>query len=272
MKKLFLLLLLPTVASAQERSTRGRPPSAACEARIQNGDVVYLGDSISVQPYSSEIARAIKGSNPAWAVARFAVGGSAAVHWMKGFNADFFNHRNTVCESRAGLAAPAVPGKQVPAFSRIKAAGKPAAVVIALGTNDLYNYCSSVNQGGERAGAMWINGAKSLAASAASAGKCIWILPLTYTHGQIATACAAASGGMKGAIEKLKAAVSGSCTTVNTSEFCPTPRLDNVGIHPSGNAEAVKLGACVGRKVAPLVGPVPRGGPGFNFDLGSQRR
>lgn len=270
---LSVLSLLSTASLGQERSTRGRPPNAACEARIQNGDVVYLGDSISVQPYSSEIAKAIKGRNPSRAVARFAVGGSAAIHWMKGFNASFFSHRNTVCESRAGLASPSVPGRQVPSFNQIKAAGRPAAVVIALGTNDLYNYCASVKQSGERAGAMWINGAKNLAAAAAGAGKCIWILPLTYTSGQIASACAAVAGGMGGAIGKLKAAVSGSCTTVNTSDFCPLPALDGVGIHPRGNGEAVKLGVCVGQKVAPLVGASPaRAGPGFNFEMGSQRR
>ena len=223
--------------------------AADCEAEISDGDIVYLGDSISVQPYGAEIAKALRASKPEVRVARFAVAGSAAVHWIKGFHSDFFKHRMTVCESRKGMASPAVPGKTIPLFQAILANGKPGAMVFALGTNDLNNYCGSVRQSGDRAGMMWINSAGELAKAAKdSAGKCVWVLPLTYKDGQPAENCKAA-GGWKAVISKLKAAVGDSCATINTSEFCEMPALDTAGIHPKNDTEANKLGACVGRQI-----------------------
>jgi hypothetical protein len=223
--------------------------AVGCEAEISDGDIVYFGDSISVQPYGAEIAKTLRAAQPEAAVARFAVAGSAAVHWIRGFHANFFKHRMTVCESRKGMASPAVPGKTMPLLQAILANGKPGAVVFALGTNDLNNYCGSVKQGGDRAGMMWINSARELAKAAKdSAGKCVWVLPLTYNEGPPAELCKAA-GGWKTVISKLKTAVGDSCATINTSEFCEMPALDSMGIHPKGDAEAIKLGACVGRKI-----------------------
>lgn len=241
------LLAVGMVAAAPQCMAVG------CEAEISDGDIVYLGDSISVQPYGAEISKALRASKPEVAVARFAVAGSAAVHWLQGFKSDFFKHRMTVCESRNGMASPAVPGKTIPIVQAILANGKPGAMVFALGTNDLNNYCGSVRQNGARAGMMWINSARELAKAAKdSAEKCVWVLPLTYKDGQPAENCKAA-GGWRTVISKLKLAVGESCATINTSEFCEMPALDDMGIHPKNDAEAIKLGACVGKKITEAV-------------------
>lgn len=243
------------------RNSAGRIPASSCQPAFRDNDLLYIGDSISVGAYGSALAKAASAGSADSITARFAIGGSAARQWAKSLSGH--SHKNTACDTRAGSAFMKFQGKQIPTLPQLLGTARPRAIVIALGTNDLHNFCHGINSSdADSPRDMWLTGIQELADIAGRSGsKCVWVGPLTYQGGTIGNRCAQAikagrngrrSGGMKGAIEELQKRV-GSCQFIDSSTACPMSVSLPDGIHPSGKS-ATQLGTCIGNAVRAKLG------------------
>ena len=139
MKTIWILLLLAS-------SSAWAQFPGMCEAPIAGRHVLLLGDSHTsgTSSFGTRLVRDLSPLLPAGlALRRFAVSGSAANHWIIGENLHLLGI-DSYCDG-IGFTPGELPDN-FPAAPELLANPNLAAVVIALGTNDVYLRCQVVEK------------------------------------------------------------------------------------------------------------------------------
>lgn len=205
--------------------------------------IALIGDSHSVLSFGSTFAEAVPGTQ------RYAVSASAAKDWLK----PKICATSSSCDLHYGYATPegnadGTPPPSFPGLKEILRNHQPAAVVIALGTNDASLNC-------QKAFGPALSDAKRLI-QLARGKRCLWIGPPTYTKGPVHENCQANYNRFVDELKKTVAA--GRCQFIDSREILnpatnqPMEANDSDQIHFDA-----ELGAFWAKQALEKIGKLP---------------
>ena len=198
-------------------------------AHAQEPRILFIGDSHTAGTFGDEFAKELASAFHGQ-VSRYGVSSSAVLHWMGrssfarltgGWRTSQVgtdgNHTNVNGDPRGHV------GPDFPTYTQLLGQGFDV-VVIALGTNDVNNYCSW-NQARQ---AEAIQLAKSMA-DRTSGKTCVWVGPPSFTERArvIFEGCGGQSGRYDRTVDALKQELEKSCLYIDSRKFKMPPRTQS---------------------------------------------